>query len=116
MTLVFTLKLVLKACSINIEDQKIDGSTPEMFGIALAGFWKKDKLDQPRFFQKLFLLANINVKRVLEKSFLTISNIDILFIERELTWRSYTIIMALFSTKWVKFINKSSLNQRLIKS
>ena len=93
------MKLVFKVCSINVEAQKIDGFTLKMFEIALANFWKKDKLDKPWFFQKLFLLANINVKMVLEKSFLTISNIDILFIERECIWRSYTIIRALFSTK-----------------
>ena len=38
--------------------------------------------------------------------FLTFSNADIQFAEKELTWRSYTAAKALPTTKWVKLINK----------
>ena len=36
-----------------------------------------DKLDRAFFFQKTCLLANINIKIVLEMLFVTFSNIDI---------------------------------------
>ena len=38
--------------------------------------------------------------------FLTFSNVNVQFIEKELIWRSYTTAEALPTTKWVEFINK----------
>ena len=43
---------------------------------------------------------------VLSILFLTFSNADIQFVEKELTWRSYTTAEALTTTKQVEFINK----------
>ena len=39
-------------------------------------------------------------------AFLTLSNADVQFIEKELTWRSYTTGKALSTTKRIEFINK----------
>ena len=38
--------------------------------------------------------------------FLTFSNVDILFAEMELTWRSYIAAKVLSTTKWVELIDK----------
>ena len=38
--------------------------------------------------------------------FLTFSNVNIQFVEKELTWRSYITAEALLTTKWVELINK----------
>ena len=38
--------------------------------------------------------------------FLILSNADVQFIKKELTWRSYTTVEALPTTKRVEFINK----------
>ena len=38
--------------------------------------------------------------------FFTLSNVDIQFTEKKLTWRSYTIAKFLSTTKWVELINK----------
>ena len=43
---------------------------------------------------------------VLKIPFLIFSNADIQFAEKELTWRSYTVVEALSTTKWVEFIDK----------
>ena len=39
-------------------------------------------------------------------SFLTLSNTDIQFAEKELTWRSYSAVEALLTTKRIEFIGK----------
>ena len=59
--------------------QKINGSTLETFGMAIADFLLQDKLG----------------KVVLEMPFLTLSSADIRFAERELVWRTYTAAEAL---------------------
>ena len=44
---------------------------------------------------------------VLGMPFLTLSNADVQFLEKELTWRSYITAEALPSTKWVELIDKN---------
>ena len=43
---------------------------------------------------------------VLGMSFLTFSNADIQFAKKKLTWRLYTAVEALLTTKWVELIEK----------
>ena len=58
--------------------------------MVLANFQVEDKLRKARFFQETFLLANINAEVVLGMLFHTLSNTDVEFVEKKLTWRSYT--------------------------
>ena len=106
MTLAYSAKLGLQVRKTNIGAQKIDGSTLDTFEIVLADFQVEDKLRRARFFQETFLLANISAEVVLGMPFLTLSNADIQFVEKELTWRSYTIAEALPTIKRVELINK----------
>ena len=106
MTPVYAAKLDLKVRKTNIGAQKIDGSTFETFEMVLADFQMEDKLGRAWFFQETFLLANISAEIVLGMPFLTLNNADIQFVEKELTWRSYTTAKALPTTKRVKFIDK----------
>ena len=92
-------KLGLKACPTDVGAQKIDGSTLQTFGMVLASFQVEDKLGRTRFFQELFLLADNTMEVVLGMPFLTLSNADVSFSERELTWKSYTVDEALPTTK-----------------
>lgn len=55
-----------------------------MFEIVMTSFKIKDKLGKTRFFQDTFILADINLKVVLEMLFLTLRNGDIQFFEKEL--------------------------------
>ena len=102
----YTLKLSLKVHHIDIGAQKIDGSTLKTFGMVLASFQVEDKLGRIRFFQETFLLANISAKVVLGMPFLTLKNANVQFVEKKLTWRSYTTAKALPTTKRVELINK----------
>ena len=98
--------LGLKVQKTDIGAQKIDGSTFETFGIVLANFQVEDKLGRAWFFQETFLLADISMEVVLGMPFLTLSNADVQFVEKELTWRSYTTAEALLTTKRVELIDK----------
>ena len=102
----YASRLGLRVHRTDIGAQKIDGSTLETFGMVLASFQVEDKLGRIRFFQKTFLLADISTEMVLDMSFLTLSNVDVQFVEKELTWRSYTTAKALSTTKRVEIIDK----------
>ena len=106
MTPAYALRLGLQARHTNVGAQKIDGFTLQTFGMVLADFQVEDKLGKARFFQETFLLVNISAKIVLSMPFLTFSNADVQFVEKELIWRFYTTAEALSTTKRVKLINK----------
>ena len=106
MSPVYASKLGLKVYHTDVGAQKIDGSTLKIFKMVLASFQVEDKLRRIWFFQETFLLANISAEVVLDIPFLTLSNANVQFVEKELTWRSYTTAEALPTTKRVELINK----------
>ena len=106
MNLDFARKLYFKVWKINVGAQKIDGSALETFEIVIADLQIKDKANRPRFFQKIFLVADTKFELILRMSFLKISNADMSFGERTLTWKTYTTKKALPITKQVQIINK----------
>ena len=65
-----------------------------------------DKLGRARFFQETFLLADTTMEVVLGMPFLTLSNADIQFVQKELTWRTYITKDALPTTRTVELIDK----------
>ena len=85
MTPAYVSRLGFQAYCTDIGAQKIDGSTFETFGMVLASFQVENKLGRARFFQETFLLADISMKIVLSMPFLTLSNADVQFVEKELT-------------------------------
>ena len=74
--------------------------------MVIAGFQVLDKQGRTRFFQETFLLADTIIEMVLGMPFLTLTNADIQFAEKELTWRSYTAKKALPTTQRVELIDK----------
>ena len=74
--------------------------------MVLANFQVEDKFGKARFFQETFSLANISVEVVLSMLFLILSNANVQFVEKKLTWRSYTTTEALPTSKQVEPINK----------
>lgn len=57
MTPTYTTRLDLKIWSTDINAQKIDGSTFEMFGMILTSFQVKDKFEKTWFFLKNLLIS-----------------------------------------------------------
>lgn len=45
----------------------------------IANFYMEDKNNRPRFFQEIFLIADIKIEVILENFFLKIINVNILF-------------------------------------
>ena len=102
----YAKQLGLQVQKTDVGAQKIDGSSLRTFGMIIAGFQVEDKLGRARFFQESFLLAKTSIEVVLGMPFLTLSNADIQFAAKELTWRSYTAAEALPTTKRVELIDK----------
>lgn len=68
----------------SIEVQKIDGFVLVTFKIVIVNSQIEDKLGRPRFFQKFFLVTNINFAVILKILFLKISNVNMLFNKKTL--------------------------------
>ena len=75
----FAYQLSLKIRKINIGGQKIDNTTLETYGILVSTFFMSDKDNKERFFEKNFLLADVNLDIVFKILFLTMNNVDIDF-------------------------------------
>ena len=73
--------------------------------MVIADFQMEDKVSRPRFFQKTFLVADTKFEVVLRMSFLKMSNVDVAFGERTLTWKSYITNKVLPTTKQVQLFN-----------
>ena len=106
MTLAYPKQLGLQVWKTDVGAQKIDGSLLQIFGMVIAGFQVENKLGRARFFQESFLLAETSMEVVPQMSFLTLSNANIQFARKELTWRSYTTAEALLTTKQIELLDK----------
>ena len=65
----------------------------------------EDKGGRPRFFQETFLVTDTKFEVVLGMPFLKISNANVAFGEKTLTWKSYTTNKALPTTEQVQLVN-----------
>ena len=74
--------------------------------MVIANLQVIDKLARAQFFQKTFLLTDSSIEVVLRIAFLTFSNTNIQFVEKELIWRTYTNKDALPTTCRVELIDK----------
>lgn len=79
MSQAFALKLGLKIRKTNIKIEKIDCTTLKTYVMVVFMFFVLDKNDKERFFEKNFLLANMQLDIVFGSFFLTISNIYVNF-------------------------------------
>ena len=80
----YAIKLGFYARKIDIDMQKIDGSHLDIFRIVIADYLVKKKLEKVRFFQEVFILANISLEVVLGIFFLTLNKANIRFTKQEL--------------------------------
>ena len=91
---------------IDVGAQKIDSSTLDTHGMVVAAFSVVDKANRVRFFEEIFLVANISPEVVFGMPFLTLSGADVDFSGRELRWRTYTTEEALSTTRCVELVDK----------
>ncbi len=76
----FAKKLSLQIRHINIGTQKINSSKLAIFNIIITSFLVDDKDKRSRFFKETFLLINFSINIILEMPFLTLSNVEVNFI------------------------------------
>lgn len=81
---IFTKKLGLSIQPTDVETQKIDGTTPNIYKIIVAAFLVTDKANEIRFFHETFLIANISLEIVFRMLFLTLNSINIDFLNQKL--------------------------------
>lgn len=109
MNLNFIQKLSFKIQKTSVEAQKIDGSALKTFGIIIAGFQIKNKVDKLKYFQKTFLMVNIIVEVVLKISFFKL--MLIYYLEIKYLHGNYTSLIKLYllSRKFKWSIQKNLL-------
>lgn len=76
----YAKKLGLVIQKTDVKAQKIDNITLETFGMIIAAFTVYNRAKKVCFFEKTFLLADINMNVALKMLFLILSNADIYFI------------------------------------
>ena len=99
-------KLGLPIRPTDVGAQKIDGNMLDTFEMVISAFSGTNKANQIRFFEEIFLVANVSLEVVLGIFFLTPSGADIDFSGRELQWKTYTTKEALSTTKHVELVGK----------
>lgn len=69
MRLDYGQELDFKIWKTNIETHKIDGSILETFGLIIADFQIKNKVNKPQYFSKTFFMVNTKVEVILKITF-----------------------------------------------
>ena len=106
MTPAYAAHLGFKVRVTNVGVQKIDRFSLATYGMVITAFQVINKLGRSWFFQETFLLADIKMEVVLGMLFFTLSNADVQFAEKELTWRTYTTEEAFPTTRQVEIIDQ----------
>lgn len=83
--LAYAAKLGLSIWKTSVKAQKIDATALKIYGMVMPRFSIQNSLKRVWFFEKTFLLANINIKIILGMSFLSLSNVKIQFNNQKLT-------------------------------
>ena len=81
----YVKKLGFKTRKTNVGAQKNDSFALKTFKIVIADFQVEDKGGRPRFFQEIFLMANIKFEVMLGMLFLKIRNANMSFDGRTFT-------------------------------
>ena len=91
---------------IDIGAKKIDDITLDTYKMVVAAFLMTNKVNQVKFFEETFLVANVSPKVVLGIFFLILSCANVNFLDRKLKWRTYITQEILSTTKCVKLVEK----------
>ena len=86
--------------------QKIDGTMLDIHGMVVVAFSVLGKANRVRFFEEIFLVANVSPEVVFRMPFLTLSCADVDFSGQELRWRTYTPEEALPTTRCIELVGK----------
>ena len=82
--LTFVKKPGLSIRSLKIETQKIDGTILDTYSMVVTVFSITNNANQVKFFEEIFLVANVSLKVVFGIFFPTLSGANINFLNQEL--------------------------------
>ena len=92
-TLVKELGLLIKPSNVGV--QEINISMLDTYGMVVAAFLMADNANRVRFFEETFLVANVSPEIVLRMLFLTLSGVDVDFLDQECNWLNLVITIRL---------------------
>ena len=104
--LTITKELDLSIRLTDVRMQKIDSIILDIYEMVVAAFLVTDKVNQVKFFEETFLVANVSPEVVLGIPFLILNGADIDFLDWELWWRTYTTKMAFPTTRRIERMGK----------
>ena len=107
---------VVLGMPFDVGAQKIDSTTLDTYGMIVAAFSVTDKANQVRFFEETFLVANVSPEVAFGMPFLTLSDADVDFLDRELRWRIYTTQEAVPTTRPIELVGKKEFAAAAIDS
>lgn len=110
MTPAYASILGLTVRKTDVGAQKIDGSALATYGMVINKLPGRGQDRKGPFFQETFLVADTSMEVVLGMPFLTLSNADVAFAEKELTWSPYTAAEALPTTKRMQIIDRKEFH------
>ena len=99
-------QLGLPVRPIDVGTQKIDGTSLDTYRMVVAAFSVVDKVNWVRFFEKIFLIANVSLEVVIGMSFLTLSGANVDFLGWEFRWKTCTIKEALLTIRYIELVRK----------
>ena len=102
----FAKELGLPIRPTDVGAQKIDNTMLTTYGIVVAAFLIEDKANRVRFFEKIFLVANVSPEVVHGMPFLILNSANVDFLGREIRWRTYSTEEALPTTRRIKLVDK----------
>ena len=100
----FTKKRSLRICETKVDAQKIDSSKLDIFGIVIALFSIEDKEEKSRFFEEIFLLADISMDITVRMFFYILSNVEVDFVGCYIYWKTYIILNILLIRRCIERI------------
>lgn len=106
MTPVHTIQMDPAIKFIDVGTQKVYGFPPKVHVVVSIKLLVSDKKDSDRFFEEILLLANTNMEVVLGIFFVFLSNADIDFEIKGLTWRSFITAETLPNKSRIQLIDK----------
>ena len=78
----------------------------DTYEIVITAFSVTDKINQVRFFEETFLVANVSPEVVFGMLFITLNGAVVDFLDCELKWRTYTTKKASLTIRHVKLMEK----------
>lgn len=102
----FGNELSLHICNLIVDVQKINASQIGIYVMVIVLFQADNKDRKFRFFEEIFLQAEISINITFKMLFLVLNNVELNFNNRVLRWRSYIAIIAFPTTRQVELIRK----------